>query len=407
MHLTYVIYILCLLLILCGGKCAGRGRFHEDYLSNDVIKYVRGIAAVGVIVHHISLEELFKQTGELTVFQDAGYLFVALFFFSSGYGLLKNLDTNKDYLNGFLRRRLPVVLVPYYVSVLFYAIYIIAVNEHLEPLQWVTNIIGITMMNVDAWYPIVLAILYAAFYLIFKRDGSRIRKFVYIYLIILAMGIFFCLEGHFLWWAGSEPNWWMNPDNPETELWYMQDKVFWFTGEWWVNSQIAFLFGMIYETYEEKISGFFRKNYAVKNVLLFVVTAFWLYVTNIFLKDPGYWSEFAGNGPAIGAKFLLYFMQQPATILFTLYIVVFMMKYRAINPVARFFGKYSLETYMMNRLVILILTPILLELPGRIIKDERIAMPVYIICVFAATILMALVFRKVSDAVKKALGFVH
>ncbi len=394
MYLSYTVYFICLLLFLWGISVAPKGRFHSDYLTKDVIKSMRGLAAIGVILHHISQEEIFQTKQELGLFLNAGYLFVSLFFFSSGYGLLKKLDEDPNYLKGFLKKRLPVVIVPFYVSTLFYGIFNLITGNHLEPLQWVTNIIGITMMNEYAWYPIVLAILYVAFYFIFRGQASRTKKMLYMLAVILAMGMIFCVNGHFAWWAGSTPDWWMYEYGPDWDKWYLQMKVFWFSGEWWVNSQIAFLVGMLYETYEEKLTAFFAKLYPLKLVVVIILTVAADVLTSYTQAVIGYWSEFAGEGPAIGAKIICYIAQLPHVIFFTIFILVFTMKIRTINPITRFFGKYSLHTYLMNLMALLILRPVFLDFPGRVIKDPSIGMPVFIVSVFALTIILALIFYK-------------
>lgn len=403
MYLSYVIYFICLILFLWGICVARRGSFHSDYLTKDVMLSMRGFAAIGVILHHISQEELFQQKGELSLFLNAGYLFVSLFFFSSGYGLIKNLDTKPDYLDGFLKKRLPVVIIPFYTSIIFYGIFNLIAKNRLEPLQWVTNLLGITMMNEYAWYPIVLTILYVAFYYIFRGKASRKRKFVYMLAVILAMGMIFCVGGHFLWWAGSEPNWWMNEHSADAGKWWMQQKVFWLSGEWWVNSQIAFLLGMIYETYEEKITGFFKRRYPLKLAAVIVLVVAADLLTTFMQGEVGYWSEFAGNGPAIIEKIICYFTQMPHVVFFTVYIIVFTMKVRTLNPVTRFFGKYSLDTYMMNLMALLIFRPVFLDFPGRVIKDPNIGMPLFVVCVFAGTIVLALIYHAVNRKLRSLL----
>ena len=399
MYLSIIIYSLCLFLFLWGISVARKGDFHMDFLTEDVMKSMRGLAAIGVILHHISQEELFQTKGELGLFLNAGYLYVSLFFFSSGYGLLKKYDKDPDYLKGFLKNRLPVVIVPFYTSVVFYGLFNIITGNRLEPLQWVTNVLGITMMNEYAWYPIVLSILYVVFYLIFRGRSSRTKAFLYMLLVILTMGMIFCVGGHFLWWAGSEPNWWMNPYGVDAQHWWMQQKVFWFSGEWWVNSPIAFLLGMIYETYEEKINAFFRRKYAVKIAAVIVLTYLAHALTTFTQAVFGYWSEFAGDGPAISDKIICFFTQLPHVVFFTLFIVVFTMKVRTINPVTRFFGRYSLDTYLMNLMAIQIFRPLFLDFPGRLIKDPNIAMPVFIVCVFAATIALGVISHKINKSV--------
>ena len=400
MYLTYFVYAACLFLFIWGISFAGRGKFHDDYLSPDVMKSMRGLTAVGVILHHISQEEVFQTVGELSMFVEIGYLFVSVFFFCSGYGLLKSLDTKPGYLDGFLRKRLPVIIVPYYVSIVLYGIFNVATGVELAPLQWVTNLIGVTMMNEYAWYPIVLAILYIAFYLIFKREGARNRKMLYMLVVILALGAIFCVGGHFLWWAGSSPNWWMNPYSSDSDKWYLQMKVFWFSGEWWVNSPIALLLGMVYETYEDAITGFFKKHYLPKVIVLAILTVLADVLTRMTRAYPSYWSEFAGEGPGIGAKFITYIMQLPHVILFTLFIIVFLMKLHTINPVTRFFGKYSLDTYMMNLMAILIFRPLFLDFPGRIIKDPQIGRPLFFVCVFVTTVVFGLIYHRINSFIE-------
>ncbi len=400
MYLTYTIYALCLLLFLWGISFAGRGKYHTDYLSRDVTMSLRGFVAIGVILHHISQEEVFQSAGEISMFVSAGYQYVAIFFFCSGYGLLKSLDTRPDYLKTFLKKRLPVVIIPYYTSILFYGIYNVIAGNHLEPLQWVTNIIGVTMMNEYAWYPVILTILYIAFYLMFRKESPRTRKFIYMFIIIIALGMIFCVNGHFLWWAG-EPNWWMNPFSEVSEKWYMQQKVFWLSGEWWVNSAIAFLLGMIWETHEEKLTAFLQKMYPLKLAIVIVLTYASQILTSYTQAAFGYWSEFAGNGPAIGDKIICYFTQLPHVIFFTVFIMMFTMKIRTVNPVTSFFGRYSLDTYMMNLMPLLIFRPVFLDFPGRVVKNALLGRVLFVICVFAATIILALFYHALNSFIKR------
>ena len=173
MYLTYTVYLLILLLLLWGGKFAGfkKEDFHEDSSSLDSFMSLRGFAAIGVILHHISQENAFQwagggygKPGELSIFVNAGFLFVAIFFFCSGYGLIKSLETKPDYFNGFIKKRIVKTLViPYYVSILIYGLLRFASGERFAPLQWVSHLLGFSMVNEYAWYPIVAFFLYLAF----------------------------------------------------------------------------------------------------------------------------------------------------------------------------------------------------------------------------------------------------
>ena len=114
-------YFFFFMLLFWGGKNRfGTGEFHDDYASLEVMKSLRGFAAIGVIIHHISQEEVFKQQKVLTPFVNAGAFFVAIFFFCSGYGLIKSLDTKENYLKGFVKNRIvKSIILPFYINILY------------------------------------------------------------------------------------------------------------------------------------------------------------------------------------------------------------------------------------------------------------------------------------------------
>ncbi|MBO5117349.1 MAG: hypothetical protein J6C25_07590 [Treponema sp.] len=102
MILTWSVYGLFILLILFGGKFAfGRGKFNDNFLSLEATKCLRGLAAIGVILHHVSQESAFQKVRELSIFVNAGFYFVAIFFFCSGFGLIKSLNQNQIILMDF------------------------------------------------------------------------------------------------------------------------------------------------------------------------------------------------------------------------------------------------------------------------------------------------------------------
>ncbi|MBQ1572636.1 MAG: hypothetical protein IIZ78_16020, partial [Clostridiales bacterium] len=92
----------CVIVVGAKNKFGKKNQFNDDFTSLEVMKSVRGFAAMGVILHHISQEFAFQESGVLTPFVNAGAYFVAVFFFCSGYGLIKSFDSKKDYLKGFI-----------------------------------------------------------------------------------------------------------------------------------------------------------------------------------------------------------------------------------------------------------------------------------------------------------------
>lgn len=414
MYLTYTVYLLILALFLWGGKFAGfkKEGFHEDSSSLDSMKSLRGFAAIGVILHHISQENAFQwagggygKPGELAIFVNAGFLFVSIFFFCSGYGLIKSLETKPDYFKGFMKKRvLKTLVIPYYVSILLYGLARFASGERLPAAQWITNLLGFSMMNEYAWYPIIAAILYTAFYLIFKNIKNRKVCYLLMALIIVLLGMIFCVNGHFTWWAGPK-NWWLS-DSPLNEKWWAQQKVFWLSGEWWINSCPALFVGMLFARFEENIRGWFKKIYWGKLVLVLVLTLATMILSGIGQMKFGWWTEFSGNGPDIGKKIATYFFVIPYSMLFPIMLFTIMLKYKVSNPVSRFFGKYSLETYMMNlipltafRFLIYKMDPQWGSMP--VYKTGNYNLAIYLVAVFAATILLGMLYKLLCSLVQK------
>ena len=417
---TYVVYALCVFLLICGGKFAGfkNSSFNEDSSSLEVTKALRGFAAIGVIIHHIALEHAFKRAngsdlpGELNLFLNAGYRFVAIFFFCSGFGLIKSLELKPDYLKTFMKKRvLMAIIVPYYVSILIYGIFRFIFGERFTVVQWLTNLTGITMMNSYAWYPVVAAILYTAFYFLFKNIKNQKVCFFLMAVLIVVLGIIFCINGHFTWWAG-EKNWWLDPSSELRAKWWTGHNVWWFSGEWWVNSAPAFLIGMIFARFENKIRTWLKNLYWLKLCFVLILMTAFYNLTQFGLSNFGYWSEFSGQGEGTFNKLISYFMQIPESMWLTITLFVIMLKYEVCNPVLKFFGKYSLETYMMNLIAILSFRFLLYTSDS--IKNPfalkpyyfagRLNLLLYAFAVFAASILLGLVYRWLCSRVNKLIA---
>lgn len=113
----FFFYIILAVILLIGVKPAARGEWCEDALSLRTSKGLLGFCAVGIMLHHMSQTIHFagEDPGVLMFMVDIGVCFVGVFFFFSGYGLYSSLRDKPDYLKGFLRNRLPAILVPFYI----------------------------------------------------------------------------------------------------------------------------------------------------------------------------------------------------------------------------------------------------------------------------------------------------
>ena len=199
--------------------------------------------------------------------------------------------------------------------------------------------------------------------------------------MVIGLGLVFAVNGHYAWWYGPEQ---------DSMPWWTARKLFWFSGEWWVNSNIAFFLGLLFAFKEDKINAFFRKLYFVK---LPVLLALYIGAVRLSIYGQsrfGYWTEFDKEGPRIGDKIITFFMQMPQAALFVILIYVVFMKYHFNNPVLKFFGNYSYETYMMNYL------PVLLFLFMRNNMSGVTLRVFYTIAVFVVTIVSALIYKEIN-----------
>jgi len=400
--LKQIAYYFLFVLVLWGGKNKfGTKEFHDDYASLDTMKSLRGFAAIGVILHHISQEQAFQDAKILKGFVNAGAYFVALFFFCSGFGLIKSLNTKENYLKGFVKNRIvKAIILPYYINVLIYGVYLAVSKVKMPTAQWVFNFSGLTMMNQYAWFPIVLAILYLAFFLTFRFIRKRPVCFVLMFLVIVGLGLAFCYNGHFAWWSGKK-NWWLDWNHPDN-TWWKQQKVLWFNGEWWVNSSVAFLVGLIFANYEKTLASWFKKLYALKLHILLALSLVAFKLSEYGQSKFGYWTEYSGKGPGVYDKIKTYFCQMPLFILIGLVAIVLLMKYHASNPVTRFFGKFSLDTYLMN-LMALETMRFLQNNKTSPIKAGKYNLLIYALGVFAVTVILGVAEYYVTYFVKKLL----
>lgn len=405
MYLTIAVYLICIALIIWGAKFAGfKANYHEDFLSLDKTKAVRGLAAFCVLLHHISQETTFQNQGEIQFFLDFGAHLVAIFFFCSGFGLVKAVNTKKDYLNGFLKKRVVMgILITFYVNVILYAIYHLIAGDSFPAVRWVTNFIGFTLMNEYAWFPIVLMLLYVTFYFVFKYVKNRKICFLLMFLAIILQGMCFCVGGHFAWWADKK-NWWLSPMGFENAKWWMQEKTIWFFGQWWVNSSIGFFIGMIFAQYEEKLVGWFKRFYWIKLVVVAILAYVFQNLSLYTQAHIGYYTEWSGNGPGIVDKIITYAAQLPQMTFWVVFVFIITMKISIGNPVLKFFGKYSLDTYMMNLIAIISFRFLIYkgDIPVHKAGDYNLA--IYAVCVIAATVILGLIEYYIVDFIKKKIS---
>lgn len=97
---------------------------------------------------------------------DFGTYSVALFFFLSGYGLMYSLQNKENYLNNFLKKRIPKVAIPYLISTIVWIIISSIIYPQKE--LFLLKIFSYYPILPYGWYFVILIYLYFIFYISYK-----------------------------------------------------------------------------------------------------------------------------------------------------------------------------------------------------------------------------------------------
>ena len=321
--------ILWLVLTFAGAKFSGRRTVAKGFLSLEQTKLIRGSACIGVMIHHVT--QLITSYGSadkgvITLFNYAGILFTALFFFFSGYGLILNVYNKETYLHTFLTKRLPAVLIPFWlINLAVVAVKIIFLNVRYVPAKALKDIFGLTLINSNGWFIIEIVVIYLAFFLLFDIIKKKDVAFTLLCIFVILLIRFAFFRGH---------------DNPGA-------KSSWFRGEWWFNSTITFVFGMFFARFREKILRVVNRFYVVFLPLTAVLFVVAFYFSRLSVTRLGYYGTFQ-VGMTTRSMFLTLLAQSTVCIISTLLVLLINMRLTFGNPVLKYIGSISMEFFLIH-----------------------------------------------------------
>ena len=265
------------------------------------------------------------------IFNNSAAIYVGIFFFISGYGIMKGFNTKKNYSNFFLLKRLPSLLIPQYTSYIFYffAIFYIGrgswytdvnpvINRSVKKSfnnqkKWLyTTIFSITIPNSNSWYIISVMWYYIIFYLLYK-----LIKYDWLNFIILIISTIAMIPHGF----GHYPK-----------------NYYWFSHITWHKAPLNFTIGLIFAKYEKKIISIYKKFYYF--FLLFFSSTLifgynYLKIHSKYNKRKLYYYYILANN-IIGLSGVQL-------------ILLFSMKFQLNNYVLSDLGEISAETYLLQK----------------------------------------------------------
>ena len=281
---------------------------NDDYLPKETTNAIKGIFAVIVLCSHLgwslSLSDSFLDKTYLHIITYIGQTMVAPFFFISGYGVFYSFRHKPDYKTGFLAKRLFKVLFQFDLTVLLFIVVQALLSIYWPIKNYIWCWIGWESVGNYNWFVFVILSLYLITWigmLLDKGNGHALIGCT----ILLSIVLWLVLR-------------------------FVADKE-----TWWVDTIATFPLGMVYcaakkQTDRLLLNG--RK--AVWYIAFFFLLA-------LFME----WHHLHGVD-VFGI----------CSCLFSLLLVVTMMKIRIGNPILSFLGRNAFSIFILQGLPMLVLS---------------------------------------------------
>ena len=320
--------ILLLIITFYGAKTAGKGLISDSFISLEQAGGIQTFACIAIILHHVTQQITgygLRPKGPITLLSYIGFCFTAVFFFFSGYGLIVSVETKPDYLRTFLTRRLPSVLIPFWmINILGVILTGIVSSRKLSVSEILSDIFGITLINGNGWFIIEIVLLYLIFFVLFSLIKNRDLASALLCAATIGIIIFCFLRGH-------------DPEGEQTS---------WFRGEWWYNSTITFAFGVIFARSRDRFRSFCIRHYFVMAALFSVLTAVCIFASVYAQKHLGYYHEPVHSG--IRDAILTLLIQSLTCIITTTFMLILNMKIAIGNKALNIISSMSLELFLIH-----------------------------------------------------------
>ena len=339
-----ILWIFLILVVSFVNIQVRRGGFFSDYLEIKQCNAIKGVFILLVFLWHVltsikdcgfSFDRKIDWAAQ-AFHLEMGQLVVAMFFFYSGYGVMKSLLVKGEaYLNSYPKRRLLTTLLNFDIAVCCFILLATIIGKRFSVSQIILSLIGWESVGNSCWYIFVILCCFLAFYLVFKLVGARFKLGIVAISLVCLVGMF--ILRHF-----------------KSSLWY--------------NTMLVFPAGIAYAVCADKLERLIQKRYVIAVVLLFAAFFSLHYLMRLH--------------PLHGLTFNV------KSIVFALLIVVLTMKIRVGNRWLYWCGASLFPLYIYQRLPMISLRAI----AG---KEWICEYPyVFIVVCFIVTVGIAFLFNK-------------
>lgn len=311
--------------------------FNEGYLEKDNTWEIRGGFVLLVFFSHfvvytdLNLPNDFLNNAYGYIRNALNQLVVTMFFFYSGYGIMKSVENKGDkYVKGFFLRRFLPLYIYFAFIVLIYLIRGLCLGNQYDWSKILLSFVGWENVGNEHWYMFVIFVLYIFLMVVFLMPKLSLMWKNVIF-TLLSCGLVVLL---------------------------------YFTkGQLWYNTLLCFPLGMWYCLFKSKIDVAMRKHVVYWATLAVAVAVF------ITLRIV---EHFTDNQIAFIVMSLV----------FSLVIVLFSMKVQSRNPILNFFGHHVFSIYMLQKIFLLLFV-------GTPLYDMY---PLYFVTSLSLTVIAAFIF---------------
>lgn len=221
----------------------------DDRLDRTTTNCCKGIAAIIIMLHHIS----FRVSNLPVYVKPIWYIafpIVGFFFFMSGYGLTCGLLQKKNYLQGFLSKRLLNIIAPYVIVVITWIGLEIIWGQ--TPVRAIAEAFTIRYIQ-PLWFIWVIIAAYLMFYVVFRHTEINVGAYWFAVITIA-----YILISAFV--------------NPRDEMY---------------ASIIGMPLGILWSMYERKIDSYFEIGFLRKEIVAIVAFVI-LFIGRLTLSVVGF-----------------------------------------------------------------------------------------------------------------------
>ena len=206
-----MIVVFLLLVLLCLYKINFK-KIHEDYIDKEQTASIKGIFAIIIFLSH------FRQYTNVIFAADhfvlwlltsISQLMVTVFFFYSGYGIMKSYSKRADYSKGFFKKRLLRTLFRFDLALLFYLpLPLITGTWQYGLKDYLLCWIGWTSIGNSNWFIFVMLCLYALTWIAFNlcnKAKEKRSEIVVLFVTGMSLALWICLLviGKASWWYNT------------------------------------------------------------------------------------------------------------------------------------------------------------------------------------------------------------